>query len=151
MSRGGPVSSVTEQARTFAAFVEGTRFLLSSSLGPGSRSITELTVGLALTRRAVTERFHVLEEAEVVAGTKIGRERRFSLEGGTWSAPRATSNPSRRNEMRRWVVWSALAKQTILSSCSSRPTPQREKHRCLACLARSPGDEGLLLHSGRWA
>jgi len=77
------VEPVEDQARIFAALGDGTRLLLVMRLCAGpSRSITELTDGLELTRQAVTKHLGVLEKAGVVAGSKVGRERRFSLEPG---------------------------------------------------------------------
>ena len=62
----------------FAALGDATRLELVSRLSDGEpRSIAQLTGGLELTRQGVTKHLRVLEQAGIVSGRRVGRERRF--------------------------------------------------------------------------
>lgn len=67
-------------AQVFAALGDETRLALLSRLSQGSpRSLVELTGGTGLTRQGVAKHLGVLEQAGVVARTRVGRESRFSI------------------------------------------------------------------------
>jgi DNA-binding transcriptional ArsR family regulator len=68
-------------APVFAALGDETRLALLARLG-GARplSITQLTVGTAVTRQAVTKHLHVLAYAGLVSDARHGRERLWQLE-----------------------------------------------------------------------
>lgn len=67
-------------APIFAALGDRTRLALLSTLSDGqSRSIAKLAAGTALTRQAVTKHLHVLEQAGLVACSRVGRESRFAF------------------------------------------------------------------------
>ena len=65
-------------AQVFAALGDRTRLSLLNKLGDGQgRSIAALSSDTALTRQAITKHLHVLQDAGLVAGLKVGRESRF--------------------------------------------------------------------------
>lgn len=67
-------------ASVFAALGDATRLALVASLQAGEpRSISQLAVGSALTRQAITKHLRVLEGAGIVEGVRSGREHRFRL------------------------------------------------------------------------
>lgn len=69
-----------QAAQIFAALGDGTRLALLSRLCEGSpRSLVELTGGTGLTRQGVAKHLGVLEQAGVVARSRVGRESRFSV------------------------------------------------------------------------
>ena len=62
----------------FAALGDTTRLQLVHRLAAGEpRSIAQLAEGLGLTHQGVTKHLNVLENAGLVSGSKVGRERRF--------------------------------------------------------------------------
>lgn len=69
-----------QAAQVFAALGDGTRLALLSRLCEGSpRSLVELTGGTGLTRQGVAKHLGVLEQAGVIARSRVGRESRFSV------------------------------------------------------------------------
>ena len=83
MSRPELHNGVTDPAPVFAALGDATRLRLVARLSDGqTRSITELTDGLGLTRQGVTKHLRVLERAGIVNSIRIGRESRFSYAPG---------------------------------------------------------------------
>ncbi|NKB99184.1 MAG: metalloregulator ArsR/SmtB family transcription factor [Pseudomonadales bacterium] len=62
----------------FAALGDRTRLVLIERLSGGqSHSIAELREGLNLSHQGVTKHLRVLEQAGLVMGAKVGRERRY--------------------------------------------------------------------------
>ncbi len=81
MLESNPPSSPTQgnPAPVFAALGDPTRLALISRLGDGqARSIAQLSNGFELTRQGVTKHLRVLEEAGIVASSRVGRENHFS-------------------------------------------------------------------------
>src|SRR5438552_13118595 len=73
-------SSLRKSAPVFAALGDETRLRLIVVLcAGGAVSITQLTSGTAITRQAVTKHLHVLADAGLVRGIKVGRERRWEF------------------------------------------------------------------------
>ena len=69
-----------QAAQVFAALGDGTRLALLSRLCDGRpRSLVDLTGGTGLTRQGVAKHLGVLEQAGVVARSRVGRESRFSI------------------------------------------------------------------------
>jgi DNA-binding transcriptional ArsR family regulator len=65
----------------FAALGDATRLALVAKLSGGEpRSISELTLGSALTRQAISKHLQVLENAKIVHGIRAGRENRFRFD-----------------------------------------------------------------------
>ena len=78
-----------DTAPVFAALGDVTRLELVSRLSDGEgHSIAQLSDGLDLTRQGVTKHLRVLERAGVVSCSRVGRERRFVIEGGAIEAAR---------------------------------------------------------------
>ena len=68
------------EERIFKALADGSRRLLLDRLFErGGQTQTELTVGLGMTRQAVTKHLGILEAANLVWSRKEGRERRYLL------------------------------------------------------------------------
>ncbi|MDF1793667.1 MAG: metalloregulator ArsR/SmtB family transcription factor [Thalassobaculaceae bacterium] len=67
-------------AVVFAALGDETRLTLLSRLCEGRpRSLVELTGGTGLTRQGVAKHLGVLEQAGVVARSRVGRESRYAI------------------------------------------------------------------------
>jgi DNA-binding transcriptional ArsR family regulator len=78
MSRGEPNPAASGPAPVFAALGDPTRLALIAKLSDGApRSISALSADSAITRQAVTKHLHVLEEAGLVCGERVGRESRY--------------------------------------------------------------------------
>jgi DNA-binding transcriptional ArsR family regulator len=73
--------AVRGSALLFAALGDETRLRIVSSLSArGPLSIVRLTAGTGVTRQAVTKHLHVLSEAGLVRGRRVGRERLWDIE-----------------------------------------------------------------------
>ena len=69
------------RARVFAALGDKTRLRIVSRLcSGGPLSITRLTAGSDVTRQAITKHLDVLQEAGLVRGTRMGRERVWKID-----------------------------------------------------------------------
>ena len=78
-------------APVFSALGDDTRLRLIAALCAGGPvSITHLTSGTDITRQAVTKHLHVLADAGLVRGVKIGRERLWELEPARLEEARRT-------------------------------------------------------------
>jgi DNA-binding transcriptional ArsR family regulator len=72
---------LTGSAAVFAALGDETRLRLVSRLcHNGPLSITNLTIGFAITRQAITKHLRVMESAGLVRCTQHGRESVWQLE-----------------------------------------------------------------------
>lgn len=79
MSPAEPLAD-TNVAATFAALGDPMRLeLLTRLIDRRTRSITELSDGLPITRQGVRKHLKVLEDADVVVGRRVGREHQFAL------------------------------------------------------------------------
>lgn len=75
------VAALDRSALIFAALGDETRLRLVVILCAGEpQSITQLTLGTAITRQAVTKHLQVLAQAGLVRDAKLGRERLWALE-----------------------------------------------------------------------
>lgn len=69
-----------DAAPIFAALGDRTRLSLLTKLsGGGSQSIARLSTDTHLTRQAVTKHLRVLEEAGLVAVSRVGRESQYAF------------------------------------------------------------------------
>ena len=69
------------RAAVFAALGDETRLAVLGKLLSGEpQSIARLTLGTNLSRQAVTKHLHVLENAGLVRGSKIGREQVWEID-----------------------------------------------------------------------
>lgn len=76
MSKAEPL---IDPAPIFAALGDRTRLSLLLRLSDGrARSITTLSMATSLTRQAVTKHLRVLEDAGLVAASRVGRESLFA-------------------------------------------------------------------------
>lgn len=74
-------SQTRASATLFAALGDETRLRILLRLARGDTvSITELAAGGEITRQEVTKHLHVLAGAGLARGTRLGRERRWSLD-----------------------------------------------------------------------
>jgi len=73
--------TLRDAAPLFAALGDETRLELVARLcADGPLSIARLSEGAEVTRQAITKHLNSLEEAGLVKGTQVGRERVFELE-----------------------------------------------------------------------
>ena len=81
MSRLEAHAPAASPAPVFAALGDRTRLSLLETLSDGrARSIAALSSDSDLTRQAVTKHLHVLEQAGLVRGLRVGRENRFAYQ-----------------------------------------------------------------------
>lgn len=86
------VSGLARAAPVFAALGDETRLELVARLcTSGPMSITRLTEGGNVTRQAVTKHLHVLEEAGLARGRRVGRDHVWEIDA------------RRFDEARRWL------------------------------------------------
>lgn len=79
-------------APIFAALGDETRLDLVARLcAGGPMSIARLTEGAKVTRQAVTKHLHVLADAGLARGTRVGRDHLWEIE------------PKRLDDVRRWL------------------------------------------------
>lgn len=72
---------IGERAALFAALGDETRLRLVERLSAGEAlSISRLAEGETVTRQAVTRHLEVLEEAGLIHGEKVGRERVWEID-----------------------------------------------------------------------
>jgi DNA-binding transcriptional ArsR family regulator len=84
--------SLDRPDQVFAALGDPTRLALVSRLCEGGPlSITRLAEGRSVSRQAVTKHLEILEEAGLVRGSRVGRERVWELA------------PDRLIEARQWI------------------------------------------------
>lgn len=81
MSNAPPsLEGLAAQARVFTALGDPLRLGLVGRLADGeARSLVSLSAGAGMTRQAVAKHLVVLEQAGVVARSRVGRESRFAL------------------------------------------------------------------------
>jgi len=76
-----PESALADRAALFAALGDETRLRLVERLSKGEPlSISRLADGEPVTRQAITRHLEVLEQAGLVEGTKVGRERVWEID-----------------------------------------------------------------------
>lgn len=79
--RGQRNAAKVDYAPIFAAMGDETRLSLVAKLCERSpQSISELTVGTAVTRQAITKHLRALEEVGIVRGVRTGRQNLFEFE-----------------------------------------------------------------------
>ena len=85
-----PSPATLDPAPIFAALGDRTRLSLLAKLSDGqARSIAALSTDTALTRQAITKHLHVLQDAGLVAASRVGRESRFAARRETLDEARA--------------------------------------------------------------
>ncbi|MFF2589753.1 ArsR/SmtB family transcription factor [Peribacillus butanolivorans] len=72
--------SVAEKHDVFQAIADPTRRKVLQLLAEGDLPISEITSHFSMSRTAIAKHLHILSEAELVSGRKVGREKRFRLQ-----------------------------------------------------------------------
>ena len=79
MPRRGGRPRITGVRDAFAAIADPTRRRLLTELAAGERTVSELSVGLAISQPAVSQHLKVLREAGLVLFRSSGRSHRYRL------------------------------------------------------------------------
>ncbi|AOH56709.1 transcriptional regulator [Peribacillus muralis] len=74
------MSSSTEKYDVFQAVADPTRRKVLQLLTVGELPISAITSHFPMSRTAIAKHLHILSEAELVSGRKVGREKRFRLQ-----------------------------------------------------------------------
>ncbi|MEJ9228728.1 metalloregulator ArsR/SmtB family transcription factor [Peribacillus butanolivorans] len=72
--------SAAEKHDVFQAIADPTRRKVLQLLAKGDLPISEITSHFSMSRTAIAKHLHILSEAELVSGRKVGREKRFRLQ-----------------------------------------------------------------------
>ncbi|MFS0597985.1 metalloregulator ArsR/SmtB family transcription factor [Peribacillus frigoritolerans] len=72
--------SASEKHDVFQAIADPTRRKVLQLLAEGDLPISEITSHFSMSRTAIAKHLHILSEAELVSGRKVGREKRFRLQ-----------------------------------------------------------------------
>ncbi|MED3761660.1 metalloregulator ArsR/SmtB family transcription factor [Peribacillus frigoritolerans] len=72
--------SASEKHDVFQAIADPTRRKVLQLLAEGDLPISEITSHFSMSRTAIAKHLHILAEAELVSGRKVGREKRFRLQ-----------------------------------------------------------------------
>ncbi|MCO0597068.1 metalloregulator ArsR/SmtB family transcription factor [Peribacillus butanolivorans] len=72
--------SAAEKHDVFQAIADPTRRKVLQLLAEGDLPISEITSHFSISRTAIAKHLHILSEAELVSGRKVGREKRFRLQ-----------------------------------------------------------------------
>lgn len=73
------MSSSAQKYDVFQAIADPTRREVLKLLAEKELPISEITSHFSMSRTAIAKHLHVLSEAELVAGHKVGREKRYRL------------------------------------------------------------------------
>lgn len=74
------MSSTAQKYDVFQAIADPTRRKVLQLLSEEELAISEITSHFSISRTAITKHLHILSEAELVSGRKVGRERRYRLQ-----------------------------------------------------------------------
>ena len=74
------MSSTARKYDVFQAIADPTRRKVLQLLSEKELAISEITSHFSISRTAITKHLHILSEAELVSGRKVGRERRYRLQ-----------------------------------------------------------------------
>ncbi|MFJ7755366.1 ArsR/SmtB family transcription factor [Peribacillus muralis] len=85
------MSSSAEKYDVFQAVADPTRRKVLQLLAGGELPISAITSHFPMSRTAIAKHLHILSEAELVSGRKVGREKRFRLQ------------PEPLNELKEWL------------------------------------------------
>jgi DNA-binding transcriptional ArsR family regulator len=72
--------SAAEKHDVFQAIADPTRRKVLQLLAEGDLPISKITSHFSMSRTAIAKHLHILSEAELVSGRKVGREKRFRLQ-----------------------------------------------------------------------
>ncbi|MGE7919624.1 ArsR/SmtB family transcription factor [Viridibacillus sp. NPDC093762] len=85
--------SAAEKYGVFQAIADPTRREVLHLLATKERSIAEITTHFDMSRTAIAKHLHVLADAELVRGTKVGREKIYMLQ------------PEPLTELKQWLAF----------------------------------------------
>ena len=74
------MSSTVQKHDVFQAIADPTRREVLRLLAERELPISEITSHFPISRTAIAKHLHILSEAQLVSGKKIGRERRYRLQ-----------------------------------------------------------------------
>lgn len=77
----------------FQAIADPTRRDILKILAEKERPISDITSHFTMTRTAIAKHLHVLSEAKLISGQKIGREKRYRLQ------------PESFKELKEWLAY----------------------------------------------
>jgi DNA-binding transcriptional ArsR family regulator len=77
------MSSSAEKHDVFQAIADPTRREVLRLLAEKELPISEITSHFTMSRTAIAKHLHILSEAELVSGHKVGREKRYRLQPET--------------------------------------------------------------------
>lgn len=80
---GELVASPAEKHDVFQAIADPTRREVLRLLAGNELPISEITAHFPVSRTAIAKHLHILSEAELVSGRKVGREKRYRLQPET--------------------------------------------------------------------
>lgn len=87
------MSSSAQKYDVFQAIADPTRREVLRLLAENELPISEITSHFPMSRTAIAKHLHILSEAELVHGQKVGREKRYRLQ------------PEALTELRQWLSY----------------------------------------------
>ncbi|WP_285769281.1 metalloregulator ArsR/SmtB family transcription factor [Peribacillus sp. SI8-4] len=87
------MSSSAEKYDVFQAVADPTRRKVLQLLAGGELPISAITSHFTMSRTAIAKHLHILSEADLVSGRKVGREKRFRLQ------------PEPLEELKQWLAF----------------------------------------------
>jgi DNA-binding transcriptional ArsR family regulator len=111
------VSAASQKHDVFQAIADPTRRAVLRLLAERELPISEITSHFSMTRTAIAKHLHILSEAELVSGRKVGREKLYRLQ------------PEPLTELKQWLAFYEQFWSNKLSIL---------KH-----IVEAPGDKGL--------
>ncbi|WP_342599511.1 metalloregulator ArsR/SmtB family transcription factor [Psychrobacillus sp. FSL H8-0483] len=87
------MSSSAQKYDVFQAIADPTRREVLKLLAEKELPISEITSHFSMSRTAIAKHLHVLSEAELVSGHKVGREKRYRL------------HPESFKELKEWLSY----------------------------------------------
>ena len=87
------MSASIQKHDVFQAIADPTRRDILRLLAEKELSILEITGHFPMSRTAIAKHLHILSEAELVSGRKVGREKRFRLQ------------PESLDELKQWLSY----------------------------------------------
>ncbi|OCA84026.1 transcriptional regulator [Bacillus sp. FJAT-27225] len=87
------MSSSAQKHDVFQAIADPTRREILQLLAEKERPISEITSHFPMSRTAIAKHLHVLSEAKLVSGRKVGREKIFQL------------RPEPLTELKQWLAF----------------------------------------------
>ncbi|HYK74147.1 MAG TPA: metalloregulator ArsR/SmtB family transcription factor [Pseudoneobacillus sp.] len=87
------MSSPAQKHDVFQAIADPTRREVLKLLSEKELPISEITAHFPMSRTAIAKHLHILSEAQLVSGRKVGREKRYRLQ------------PESLTELKQWLTY----------------------------------------------